>query len=572
MRMARRNTVLWIFSVVLCLVYGIIASGQILGFAKVYKPLLAIPLAIGLAGLFFILYQRSGSQFFDSFNHGTEMPRNFWLITAFAVSGFLLYALLVFYPLVHWPYSPISMQLNKDAGLYHFPKAVEMVSTGSAWDLSISYGEYPFGYESMIAMSFLINHAGWLIGTVHAIISLFLLLVMALLIFQRTKIPQAPVFFLLGILFLGYQLARNFDSNIWWIFWPQISLIGKNDVFLAAALLAVILHTPTSRQGPFFPFGLALASMVAISIKPNAALVVVVAWLVMLFFLWSSRKLHSYWKQLLLSGFTILPGGLWVVRNLIAQGSIISPDIMQISAWSISSNLTNPFFYKYIPQHLFIVLAIIVLAAFISFFRRTLRFDVIIALVLLITFAATPASAFLGSTKVPAQIAWRFAMALLAYILLLLLIVFEPIILAVYRWIARKNLVALPLALVVLGFGVWCVWTQRDLLKTHLENKIVLNDSFRQPVGVDGYHSVYDYVQKNVHNSVVIVENGLPYYLYDPGFTNSVTHSRPADYYVCLQNTSTANGGYPESLGKPEWNQTWRLVYEDTRGRVYKRR
>ena len=568
----KRNLLVMIFAIVLSLLYGIIASGQILGFARIYKIFYAIPLGLGLAVTVFILYKRSGNQFFDSFHHETDTPRNFWLITAFAVSGFLLFTLLVFYPLVHWPYSPISTVLNWDAGLYHFPKAAEMISTGSAWDLSISYGEYPFGYESLIAMALLINHSGLLIGTVHAIIALFLLLVMALLIFRRTKIPKAPVFLLLSLVFLGYQLARNFDSNIWWVFWPQISMIGKNDVLLAAAVLAVLLHIPTSRQGPFFPVGLAMASMVALSLKPNAALVILFAWLVMLFFLWRSRQLQAYWKQILLAGFIILPGALWVFRNLVVQGSIISPGTMHISAWSIASNLTNPFFYQYIPQHLYILLAIIVLAAFVSIFRRSLRFDIILVLVLLITFALTPATAFFGSTQVRAQIDWRFAMALLAYIFLLLLAVFEPVILAVYRWIASKNYFAIPLALVILSFGSWCVWTQRDLMKTHPEYAFLLHDQFRQSVGVDGYHSAYDYVQKNVRNSVVNIENGLPYYLYDPGFTNTVTHSRPADYLVFLQDPWSAQGGYPAYIDQPGWTKTWQIIYEDAKGRVYKRR
>ena len=46
----------------------------------------------------------------------------------------------------------------------------------------------------VIAMSLLINRSGLLIGTVHALISLFLLLVMGLLIFQRTKLPRRQYF------------------------------------------------------------------------------------------------------------------------------------------------------------------------------------------------------------------------------------------------------------------------------------------------------------------------------------------------------------------------------------------
>ena len=570
--MAMRKLMPRIFAVVLSLFYGIIAGGQILGFAGLYKSFLAIPLSLGLAGVVFFIYLCSSNQFFDTFDHATGSPMNTELSAAFIICGLLLYILLVFYPLVHWPLSPVTTELPWDAGLYHFPKAAEMISTGSAWDLSISYGEYPFGYESLIAMSLLINHGGWLVGTVHAFISLFLFLGMGVLIFRRTKIPHAPVFLLLGILFLGYQLTRNFDSNIWWIFWPQITTIGKNDVLLAAALLAVILYTPTSRQGSFFPFGLAMVSMIAVSIKPNAALVVMFAWAGMLFFLWRSKQLRVYWKQLLLSGFVMLPGGLWIIRNLVAQGMLFNPASMNLSSWSIASNLTNPYFHKYIPQHLYIIAAIIVLAALISVFKRSLRFDVIIALVLLVTFALTPATAFFGSTQERAQIEWRFGLALLAYILILLLALFEPVILIAYRWIARTNFVAIPLALLVLSFGGWCIWSQRDLLATIPENEIVLHDQYRQPVGVKGYYSAYDYIQKNIRNSVVIIENGLPYYLYDPGFTNSVTRSRPADYSVYLQTPWINEGGYPKSLDQPEWAQTWLLVYEDTEGRVYKHR
>jgi hypothetical protein len=292
----------------------------------------------------------------------------------------------------------------------------------------------------------------------------------------------------------------------------------------------------------------------------------------MLFFLWRAKQVRAQWKQLLLGGFTILPGGLWIVRNLVSQGLIFSPDSYILSGWSIASNLANPYFYKFIPQHLYIVLGIIILAALVSVFKRSLRFNVISAFVLLVTFAFTPASAFFGSTQEPAQIAWRFAMALLAYILLLFIAILEPLIVNIYRWIANTNFVSILLALFILAFGSWCVWSQHDLLETHPEKAIVLHDQYRQSVGVDGYYSAYDYVQKNVRNSVVIIENGMPYYLFDPGFTNSITRSRPPDYFVWLQTQWIDAGGYPDSLNQPEWTNTWLLVYEDTQGRVYKRK
>jgi hypothetical protein len=564
----RRNPAMVLFAMVLSFFYGVIAISQILGIAGIYKASLVIPLALALGGTVFYLYTRLGKPFNDSFSKPCKLPRNLWLTLAFLISGLALYILLIFFPLAHWPFSPISNGLPWDAGLYHFPKAAEMISTGSAWDLSISYGEYPFGYESLVAFALSLSHSGFLIGSVHALLSLFLLLPMVLLVARYTQLPLAPVILLISLLFLGYQIARGFDSNIWWIFWPQITLIGKNDLFLGAALLAVLLFTPFSRGEPFFPFGLALASAVAISVKPNAALVILFSWLMMFFFIWRSGQFVRYRWQLIGSAIAVLPGALWIYRNLVAQGALFSQASLVASKWSIASNLTNPFFYHYIPRNLYYVLGIVAVSAVVSIFRPAMRFYCLTALVLLVTFAFTPASAFFRDTGVPAQIAWRFAIALLAYLFVLLLVLFEPIILPIYAWISRKVVLSILIAAGVLAFGMWGVWSQRDLLSTHAENAIVLRDQFLTPVGVDGYYSAYDYVQKNVHDSVVITENGLPYYLYDAGFTNTVTRSRPADYIVYIRDP----GGFPDVLDQPDWSKTWQLVYKDPQGRVYKRK
>ena len=103
-----------------------------------------------------------------------------------------------------------------------------------------------------------------------------------------------------------------------------------------------------------------------------------------------------------------------------------------------------------------------------------------------------------------------------------------------------------------------------------------LEDGFlRHPeaVGVGGYHSPYDYVYQNVQHSVVWVENGLNYYAYGREYTNSTTRSRKPDYVIVLQ-TAWWGGDphYPELVASPEWDQNYRIVYEDSEGRVYQRR
>jgi len=569
---AMRRTLVWLFTPLLCLFYGVTAAGQILGIARLYYLWLVIPVSVLLAAVAVFLCFHYGRDFYKHDAAPAETRRFRWLDLAFLIGGLGLFLLLVFYPLSNWPRSPITAELPWDAGLYHFPKAIEMIVTHSAWDLSISYGEYPFGYESLIALAFSINHPGFLIGVVHAFIALFFFLSMTLLIVRHGKVPFAPVVFLVSLVFLGYQLARNFDSNIWWIFWPQVSLIGKNDVLLAASLLAVLLMVPLSREGPFFPFELAIASAIALSIKPNAAFVVLFAWGVFFYALLRAKQFRRQTKQLIVSGIIILPGILWAFRNIIAQGAIFSQDGLIISGWSIASNLFNPFFYKYIPQHLYYILGIILVSIVVSIFRPSLRMPCLTALVLLAAFAITPASAFLGTTEEPAQIAWRFALALLAYILLLLLALFEPIIVRVYHWMAKRRFLSVPLGLAVLIFSCREIWLQRDLMSSYPENERVLNDQYPAPVGTGGYYSAYAYVQRNVHDSVVNIENGLPYYLFDPEFTNSVTRSRPADFVVYLQTPWLGEVTYPETLNQPQWLEAWQLVYEDSQGRVYQRR
>lgn len=566
--MKKYNVFSLTFALVLSLFYGIIAAGQILSFLNLYTFWGVIILSTVLVAVMFVFYRQDIPKLEVTFTEKISEPAG--IAIAFIGAGLLIYVLLVFYPLAHWPFSPISQTLTWDAGLYHFPKAAEMLATGSAWDLSIAYGEYPFGYETLIAFALLLNKSRLLIGMVHALISLFLLLATLLLFFQRTRLPRSPLLLLLALLFFGYQLNRSIPGL--WAFWPQLTLIGKNDVLLAAALLAVIVHIPSSKTGSFSPLGLAMSSMIAISVKPNAILLVGFAWGVMIFFMWRADKNKRYFgKQLILSLIVVFPGILWVIRNLFAQHAVLSQKSMKIAEWSIANNLMNPYFYRYIPMFFWVVIGVVLLSILISVFWREKRFDTVVAIVLLVSFAVTPATAFFGSNEKPAEIAWRFGLALLIYVILLILVFLEPVIRPAYLWVTKRRYVSIFFVFVLAFGSIWCVWTQRDLLRTHPDNAIVLYDQYKSPVGME-YYSAYDYVQKNVHDSVVIVENGLPFYLYDRDFTNSVTRSRPADYIVYLQTSWINQGGYPPTLEQAEWLASWELVYEDSEGRVYKRR
>lgn len=104
------------------------------------------------------------------------------------------------------------------------------------------------------------------------------------------------------------------------------------------------------------------------------------------------------------------------------------------------------------------------------------------------------------------------------------------------------------------------------------KNLIVLHDTNTTSVGVDGYFSAYDYTQKNVHHSVVWVENGYPFYLYDPDLTNTVSRQTPADYYVFIKDSLVKKNAFPEYITQKDWLQRWQLVYDDGNGKVFERK
>ncbi|MCJ7623562.1 MAG: hypothetical protein MUO76_08650 [Anaerolineaceae bacterium] len=572
-----------IYGILISILYAIILSGQVLGFLRIYTPITALLSGLITAVLAsWAYFTFGGSAFLTAVlpkkkDRKTSHPLE---IICYA-AGLVLLILLMLWPLMRWPYTPISETLSWDAGIYHFPKAIELYRTGSAWDLSLSYGEYPFGYESLLAFGLSISGDGLLFGSAHALITLFLLLTIWFLARRYTQLPPGVLFFLSSAQLLSGTLP--IESNLWWIYKHLVYTIGKNDLFLGAALLAVIFHAPIGpqrNQTSSHPFGLAFTSMIALSIKPNAIFIVAFVWLWALivwmhsFFSRQSNRKRPWGLMLVLLLLCMLPGILWLLRNYMSMGTFFSAGVMELQKWSIASNLANPFFCRYIPRNLIVLTGLLVIAFLLSLvIRRPSRSLGATFLLLFASFMITPASAFLNDTQIPAQIAWRFAVALLAYCFLVLLNLLGPLLVRIYAWVQAKWWAWFLSATLVLLFTGWLVWDNQALLVTNPKNAIVLKDQFREPVGVDGYHSAYDYVQQNIRDAVVHVDNGLPFYLYDPQFSNSTTHQRQADYYVVFKTAwfDGAQAGYPEQIDTSEWGANWKLIYEDSQGRVYQR-
>ncbi|MDD5369379.1 MAG: hypothetical protein PHQ40_09850 [Anaerolineaceae bacterium] len=584
-----RKIPILIFALLTAWIYAILATASLLGFLRIYRVWLAIPLVLLITLAILWLYRREGVIAYyhtfwkdsgqppvaDSHHAGIRM-----LDLAFSLAGAAITIFLILLPVMRWPYSPVSETLHWDAGLYHLPKALELVKTGSSWDMTIAYGEYPSGYEDLFSFAAVITRNGSLFGIAHALTCLYLLFAFWMLLRRYTSLSTGVALFASSFVMMS-GFFTQIDSNLWWIIKYLVYTIGKNDLFLGAALLAAVLHAPIGpghNQKEYSVTGLAVTSMIAISIKPNALPVIAGLWVWMGLSCWRQRhkslRFTAFpWKQMVGTILLILPGGLWAVRNVLAQGAVISAGAMGIQEGSISNNLLNPFFYQNISQDLVRVTLILIISTVLAIFRRQVHWSMVVAYALLLAgFAITPATAYFGNTQVRPEIAWRFAVAALVAGFILTVTWFSPWLNGAYRWIGRRVALSGLAAILVLTFTGWFVWEHRSVLEYRVKNEIVLEDQFRDPVGTGGYHSAYDYIHQNVRDSVVWVENGLPFYAFGPGITNSVTRSRNADYLVIFQ--TAWNGGsaqYPSNLDDPLWQKNWTLVYEDSQGRVYHR-
>jgi len=562
-----------------CFFYSVIFAGSILGVAGLYKAVYVFPLVLITALLLFIVLGRT-----NMVDKHQILRRNYpngWAISEniVYVITILLIILLILIPIVRWPESIAGDWFPWDAGKYHFPKAVEMVRSGSANDMTIAYGEYPFGYESLLSFSMLVSENANLFGWMHALIDIFFIFSFWLLAKRHTQIRSSFLLLLITLVILSNYFFKFL--NLWRVFQMEMVTVGKNDLLLAASILSILFFYPYPMTGKFDMRAMimtSVAGMVALSVKPNAAYILAPLWLLLGGkIVWKAlknwvRESKSSLILYLISSSLMIPGVIWILRNLVLNGKIFSDYVLEASKWSIASNVTNPYFYKYIPKNFYLIIGLVLMMVLISIKKfPQYRWQAGILLLLVIGFIFTPVTAFFLRTDIPAVINWRFGQAMLAYVFIVLLLLANELVERInFNGKIRKlaGNVYMPFLLLV-ALGV--IWSQAWVLERKPENVIILRDQFRESVGVDGYYSAYDYVQKNVRNSTVWVENGLPYYVYGAEYTNTVSRKKSANYIVVIKTDWFGEGGLdlPSYFNPEEWQNYYLVVYEDPQGIVF---
>lgn len=578
----KKNFIVELYFATLALIFGFVASGQLLGFLKLYTFWLAIPFSLIVAAACFYLLNKFAYPFLAGIVENPQRvraPKTASILVAICSVLILLVVLLL--PLLIWPFSSINRELIWDAGLYHLPKAAQMIVSGSSWDLSIAYGEYPYGFESLMAGALLLNNSGYLLGAAHALILLFFVLSLYLLVERFSLIPSAYNFFFVVFLVASYDLVRFIDSNPFSLFRILAFTIGKNDFFLAAAMMAFLLFSPVAtgkKSNIYSLWGLTIAGFLVLTTKPNGFLLlgfvwVIVLWLEIRSLMRKEQTIKRFWTNWMAVILVNGVGILWAVRNLIVEGRVVSAETLEIQKYSIIANLTNPYLLHYLDLKIKISLALLLILLVLLFFWKRVNWMIPASmLVLLVSFAITPASAFWGSVDRPAEIAWRLGAYVIAFEAPLIFLLVSPL----YEWIKTsrhsviKNALDWLIPIFALGFCVLGLYQNYSRIIPDPNNTRVLFDQFDHSVGVNGYFSAYDYIHKNVSHSVVWVENGMPYYVFGSPITNSISRMRQPDYYVFFSTPWINQKGFPATIETKEWQDHWTLVYSDSEGRVYR--
>ncbi len=608
------RSVLLAAGMLVCLLFGLVFAAQVTAFFGVFRLVPALALAVLFTAVALVVYLRWGNGLLDAPGVRESEPTQLRLLDRAAwLIALLVFFLVILLPLIRWPYSPISDVLHWDAGAYHFPKAIELYKTGTYWDLSIPFGEYPNGYESLLAFGLLLTGNETLFGSVHALIALLAFLSVWALGWRYTRLPGGLIAWLTLFMFLSGTLV--IANNPWWIVSDQAFMIGKNDLLTAAVVLAAVAHAPVGargeRWGVHLP-GLAFCTALILAIKPVGVYAVLPLWLPLLYG-WGRALLQRRFTRrmgldIVLSALATVPAAAWIGRNLVVIHTLFPPGVWEYNQWSILNNLTNPFFYNYLPRLFLFVLGsvgLIVLLAGWGWLRGRGRKNqppdgqflggwlnlptpsqALTLLVLLAAFAVTPQTAFYGSNQQPTQIGWRFGIALLAYLFVLFLALGEPLLQKLLTLVSQQRGLRYAAAALIVALGAAVFLPNRDLLRIYPGNDIVLRDQFREAVGVDGYFSAYDYVRRNIRDSVVQIDHGLMYYVYGENYTNRPTKlhyplglenkvpQRDPQYYVtfCANFWTYQPEECPAYLDSAAFLERWQLRYQDEFGRVYERK
>ena len=463
----------------------------------------------------------------------------------------LLWALMLV-PVFLWPRSSLGSFMHGtiawDVVYYHLPKAVNLIQEGHFWNLAIPYGQYPVGWESLLALSISINGNAEGLGPATGIALVGFYLSWYVLLQRETAWPGPVVALLVGIMTFSFYLPV--PNNPWREFarvMHYTSGIGKNDLLSAALVLSALVHLPLSSrhmERQAHPTGLALSLAAALAVKPHAGLsvlgLIVIAKIIV--------KSRFRWSSKLFCLITASLGVSWLIRNLVILKRPFSPIASILAHKSIFYALPQAIFWHSHPKTWWLVSAMLLFSTLLVLLKAYShwRGPLAAAWVLYVIFLVTPASVRLHGTQM--RVAWRFGLALLAWIWTLAWAFVAHGIPRIPDQFFQSWPISSNWRFFLRRMGLWLsllataalFWRYGERLSLQPQHAWILYDPFPQPVGTLGYHSVFDFIHRRVRQAVIDFDGAPPWYVYDPELTNRAV--RPGHY----------PGGMPTAVSQPK--------------------
>jgi len=316
--------------------------------------------------------------------------------------------------------------LPMDVVSCHLPALVEFVQAGSLWTMKGPFSGYSFAYELIAGLPalFFRNHAGLLPAHLFSIAFFLAALVVLTLRLVRASGKAGVSSAAICLLSCGAWGA---------LFRNEVAEVGKNDIFQGACVLAALVFAldalaSRTENEALRPSALSLLSATALGLaigtKPTA-----LAYVPLFVTLWAIATLRQYdhtestrtrgFLRLLLCLVALaLFGGFFLLRNLVAYGSISDPTLSFAWKLSLAANLRNPALYMLRPASAIFLASLLTPVALTYLWRgappnggRNAFFGVVIAffLVGLCAFAVTPHGVFRAGRQ---YAVWRLRLAM----------------------------------------------------------------------------------------------------------------------------------------------------------------
>ncbi len=566
------DTLTHLYSSLIALLTATLLTGHLLGFAGVYTPLPAL-LLMPLLTLLIAWFYRCYAPPWHTQSASTPAIEAPTLKRVLLLSIFIIFTIVFAWRMVTYPYSEFGALIPADFINYHAIKAVDLAYYGTTWNLNIPYGQYPVGYETLVAFPLLLTGHLHDTGLVHLLITLLLWLTLYGLLRRYTAFSPT--------LALSSSLALFFVPLIY----SQVVVIGKNDVLLALSVLIAILHAPVSltEDTRWHPVGLACATLISLATKGSGLYVLVFLWGLALYQAgrdWQQKQPSLRLPALVLLVLLMFPGGWWVLRNLAIMGQPYSPEVSNFFQASFLANLSNPALYDLSRgfDSLLLWLAAALIITLLLFWNQRFSWRAgLLMVVLIVNYLATPLSAFDTIERDMLNIEWRFLVLPLLMLLIFTIALLSPLIQRVYAVVNQYRVGVLTASGLVIAAGTG--------LLVLLDAPAFLNPANLRDESPFAYapNSIYACVNERLDSGTVYLENTNGFYLryHNPElhFTAGnafplrmpdVYNPPPPDYAVFIQVVPDIEMrfSYLQYLDEP---LAWEILCEYDSGILYQR-